>query len=127
MYNNFIFKEKCFFEWNISLYQLVTTHEFSLLHFVGSTYLGQVGTLVGWTVKEEEEKNNQTCRPRKLGLPILGQNECIRAGIDPMNFHNDSGCVGVLGGKSIVCEVCRLITQSPLTFYLHFSLKLKSC
>ncbi|XP_076172351.1 vitamin K-dependent protein C [Ptiloglossa arizonensis] len=71
----------------------------------GSTYLGQVGTLVGWTVsKTKDRNNNQTCRPRKLGLPILGYNECIKAGIDPTVFHNDSGCVGVLGGSSIVCE-----------------------
>ncbi|XP_003697608.1 vitamin K-dependent protein C-like isoform X1 [Apis florea] len=71
----------------------------------GSTYLGQVGTLVGWTVKDiDDSNNNQTCRPRKLGLPILGHEECVKSGINPMNFHNDSGCVGVLGGSSIVCE-----------------------
>ncbi|XP_076621859.1 vitamin K-dependent protein C [Colletes latitarsis] len=71
----------------------------------GSTYLGQVGTLAGWTVsKTEDSHNNQTCRPRKLGLPILGYNECIRSGLNPTNFHNDSGCAGVLGGSSIVCE-----------------------
>ncbi|XP_076222336.1 vitamin K-dependent protein C [Nomia melanderi] len=71
----------------------------------GSTYLGQVGTLVGWTVSKTEDKNsNQTCRPRKLGLPILGYNECIKSGINPVNFHKDSGCAGVLGGNSIVCE-----------------------
>ncbi|CAL7940151.1 unnamed protein product [Xylocopa violacea] len=71
----------------------------------GSTYLGQVGTLVGWTLSKPEDKNsNQTCRPRKLGLPILGYNECIRSGINLMNFHNDSGCAGVLGGSSIVCQ-----------------------
>ncbi|XP_053996821.1 vitamin K-dependent protein C-like [Hylaeus anthracinus] len=70
----------------------------------GSTYLGQVGTLVGWTVSRTIDSNNQTCRPRKLGLPILGSGECIRSGINPINFHNDSGCAGVLGGTSIVCE-----------------------
>lgn len=53
----------------------------------------------------DDPSNNQTCRPRKLGLPILGHEECIKSGIDPTNFHNDSGCVGVLGGNSIVCEV----------------------
>lgn len=53
----------------------------------------------------DDPSNNQTCRPRKLGLPILGHEECIKAGINPTNFHNDSGCVGVLGGNSIVCEV----------------------
>ncbi|XP_033201533.2 transmembrane protease serine 9 [Bombus vancouverensis nearcticus] len=71
----------------------------------GSTYLGQVGTLVGWIVSTEEDtNNNQTCRPRKLGLPILGRDECIRSGINLTNFHNDSGCAGILGGSSIVCE-----------------------
>ncbi|CAK9813715.1 Phenoloxidase-activating factor 3 [Anthophora plagiata] len=71
----------------------------------GSTYLGQVGTLVGWTESKAEDKNdNRTCRPRKLGLPILGYDECIRSGINHTKFHNDSGCAGVLGGISIVCE-----------------------
>ncbi|KAG7211726.1 hypothetical protein KM043_010972 [Ampulex compressa] len=71
----------------------------------GSTYLGQVGTLVGWTLRKTEyNDDNRTCRPRKLGLPILGYNECIKSNVDPMQFHNDSGCIGVLGGNSIVCE-----------------------
>ncbi|XP_076238845.1 chymotrypsinogen A [Calliopsis andreniformis] len=71
----------------------------------GSTYLGQVGTLIGWAVSNtEDSNNNQTCRPRKLGLPILGSSECIKSGINPMNFHNDSGCFGVLGTRSIVCK-----------------------
>ncbi|XP_076683200.1 vitamin K-dependent protein C [Andrena cerasifolii] len=71
----------------------------------GSTYLGQVGTLVGWTARKTDDRNNnQTCRPRKLGLPILGRDECITSGVNPVNFHNDSGCAGVLGGNSIVCE-----------------------
>ena len=77
-----------------------------MLHFSGSTYLGQVGTLVGWTLSTgEDTNNNQTCRPRKLGLPILGREECIGSGVNSMNFHDDSGCVGVLGGSSVVCEV----------------------
>ena len=77
-----------------------------ILYISGSTYLGQVGTLVGWTLSTEEDtNNNRTCRPRKLGLPILGREECIRSGINSTNFHDDSGCIGVLGGSSIVCQV----------------------
>ncbi|XP_078036657.1 chymotrypsinogen A [Augochlora pura] len=70
----------------------------------GSTYLGQVGTLVGWTVGKNENENNENCRPRKLGLPILGHSECIKSGINSRHIHKDSGCAGVLGGNSIVCE-----------------------
>lgn len=72
--------------------------------YVGSTYLGQVGTLVGWTTNKSED-NMDTCRPRKLGLPILGYNECIKSGINPMNFNDDYGCIGVVGTSSLVCEV----------------------
>ncbi|KAH0945323.1 hypothetical protein HN011_012520 [Eciton burchellii] len=71
----------------------------------GSTYLGQVGTLVGWTAsKSEDNADTRTCRPRKLGLPILGYNECVKSGINPMNFNDDYGCVGIVGTNSLVCE-----------------------
>ncbi|KYN35464.1 Transmembrane protease serine 9, partial [Trachymyrmex septentrionalis] len=69
----------------------------------GSTYLGQVGTLVGWT-KHKDQADNAACRPRKLGLPILGQNECIKSGINAMNLQDDYGCIGIVGTNSLVCE-----------------------
>lgn len=75
----------------------------------GSTYLGQVGTLVGWTVRKlDDNADVRTCKPRKLGLPILGYNECIKSGINPMNFNDDYGCIGVVGTNSLVCEVSEL-------------------
>ncbi|XP_020278716.1 vitamin K-dependent protein C-like [Pseudomyrmex gracilis] len=71
----------------------------------GSTYLGQVGTLVGWTASTSENNSDiRTCRPRKLGLPILGYNECVKAGINAMSFNDDYGCIGVVGTNSLVCE-----------------------
>ncbi|KAL6422457.1 hypothetical protein ACFW04_010629 [Cataglyphis niger] len=71
----------------------------------GSTYLGQVGTLSGWTIsKSEDNIDTWTCRPRKLGLPILGYNECIKSGINLTNFNDDYGCIGVVGTSSLVCE-----------------------
>ncbi|XP_020707654.1 vitamin K-dependent protein C [Athalia rosae] len=71
----------------------------------GSTYLGQVGTVSGWTEgKTEDAADSRTCRPRKLGLPILGYNECIKSGIDSTTFHDESGCIGVIGGNSLVCQ-----------------------
>ncbi|KYN28215.1 Transmembrane protease serine 9, partial [Trachymyrmex cornetzi] len=69
----------------------------------GSTYLGQVGTLVGWT-KHKDQDDNAACRPRKLGLPILGQKECIKSGINAINLHDDYGCIGIVGTNSLVCE-----------------------
>ena len=73
----------------------------------GTTYLGQVGTLMGWT--EASIGNNnldaRSCRPRKLGLPILGRRECLRSGVKPSNYHEESGCIGVIGTNSIVCQV----------------------
>ncbi|XP_028981953.1 serine protease 7-like [Diachasma alloeum] len=67
----------------------------------GSTYLGQVGTLLGWTRTEE---NGKSCLPRKLGLPILGESECLNSGVESTNYQDDSGCIGVVGGKSILCD-----------------------
>lgn len=69
----------------------------------GSTYLGQVGTLVGWT-KQKDQADVQTCRPRKLGLPILGRNECIKSGINSEHVNDDYGCIGIVGTNSLVCK-----------------------
>jgi len=81
-------------------------HSYCHFRFSGSTYLGQVGTLVGWTAsKSEDNADTRTCRPRKLGLPILGYNECVKSGINPMNFNDDYGCVGIVGTNSLVCKV----------------------
>lgn len=81
----------------------------------GSTYLGQVGTLTGWTKstrastesedQEDQQSEQSTCRPRKLGLPILGRRECLKSGIQPDMFHESSGCVGVIGVGDIICQV----------------------
>ncbi|XP_043280113.1 phenoloxidase-activating factor 3-like [Venturia canescens] len=71
----------------------------------GSSYLGQVGTVFGWTEsKSSDDIDTRTCRPRKLGLPILGYNECIKSGINPKDYHDDSGCVGVVGVNSVICN-----------------------
>ncbi|KAL6262147.1 hypothetical protein P5V15_007244 [Pogonomyrmex californicus] len=68
----------------------------------GSTYLGQVGTLVGWSTYKDMG-DVRACRPRKLGLPILGYNECIKSGIDPIRLNNNYGCVGIVGTNSLIC------------------------
>ncbi|KAJ8682242.1 hypothetical protein QAD02_018034 [Eretmocerus hayati] len=75
----------------------------------GSTYLGTVGTVAGWTENEEhnrdeESKENRSCRPRKLGLPILSRRECLRGGIKPTHYHEESGCAGVIGPNPIFCN-----------------------
>lgn len=58
--------------------------------------------------KLDDKVGVRTCKPRKLGLPILGYNECIKSGIDSMNFNDDYGCIGVVGTSSLVCEVSEL-------------------
>jgi len=78
-----------------------------LFRIPGSTYLGQVGTLVGWT-KHKDQVDVQSCKPRKLGLPILGYNECIKSEINPIYLNDDYGCIGVVGTNSLVCEVSKL-------------------
>lgn len=81
-----------------------------MFEFTGSTYLGQVGTLSGWAEgRTEDSVESRTCRPRKLGLPILGYSECINSGVSLNSFHDDSGCIGVVGGcNSLVCQVSRI-------------------
>ncbi|XP_014213711.1 vitamin K-dependent protein C-like [Copidosoma floridanum] len=70
----------------------------------GSTYLGHVGTLMGWSETPSVAEAPLTCRPRKLGLPVLGRRECLRSGARPEYYHEESGCVGVIGMSSIVCR-----------------------
>lgn len=78
-----------------------------LVQIPGSTYLGQVGTLVGWP-KHKDNNDNQTCRPRKIGLPILDNNQCIKSGVDPTHLNDDYGCIGLVGTNSLVCKVSKL-------------------
>lgn len=40
-----------------------------------------------------------------MGLPIMGNNECIKSGVNFTRFHDDSGCIGIVGGNSIICNV----------------------
>ncbi|XP_058791265.1 transmembrane protease serine 9-like [Phymastichus coffea] len=75
-----------------------------------SSYLGRVGTLAGWTeierasVASDDGVAGRGCLPRKLGLPILGRRECIAGGVKPADYHEESGCIGVVGPTSIVCQ-----------------------
>ncbi|XP_011498157.1 PREDICTED: transmembrane protease serine 11A-like [Ceratosolen solmsi marchali] len=52
----------------------------------------------------EGNPNARTCRPRKLGLPILGRRECLKSGIKPINYHVETGCLGIIGSNSIICN-----------------------
>lgn len=77
-----------------------------LVNIAGTDYLGQVGTVVGWAEEQTPEGNIiSSCRPRKLGLPVLGPKECLRSVVDPQLLTVDKGCVGVVGGPSYICSV----------------------
>lgn len=73
--------------------------------FSDTEYLGQVATVTNWAENGTVETTNSTCRPRKLGLPVLGKAECLREAVDPQYVSNDKGCVGVLGSVSPICQV----------------------
>ncbi|RZC33799.1 trypsin-1 [Asbolus verrucosus] len=72
----------------------------------GHNYLGQVATIVGWPPNEaaEEEEATTSCRPKKLGLPVLDNIECLETAQDPTFISTDKGCVGLVGTPSVVCE-----------------------
>lgn len=72
----------------------------------GNFYLGQVATAVGWG----EETNAEgapiaACKPKKVGLPVLGPAECQDSVSDAQFLTNDKGCVGIIGGPSYICQV----------------------
>lgn len=70
--------------------------------FVGNKYVGQVATMVGWN-KVENGTESSTCRPRKLGLPVLELSHCFGAAAE--NINADKGCVGVVGSQNPICKV----------------------
>ncbi|XP_017770581.1 PREDICTED: serine protease 27-like [Nicrophorus vespilloides] len=67
----------------------------------GAKYVGQVGTVVGWA---EGSSADSSCRPRKLGLPILDYDRCVGTALDSQYTSLDKGCLGVIGAKSVICE-----------------------
>ncbi|CAG9822560.1 unnamed protein product [Phaedon cochleariae] len=93
-------------------------------------YLGQVATVSGWAEYANTTTNATTptagvndtanangtaagtgvtavrsCRPRKLGLPVLSYSECQQYAYDVRYVSPDKGCVGVVGSASPICEV----------------------
>ncbi|XP_023310641.1 vitamin K-dependent protein C-like [Anoplophora glabripennis] len=77
-------------------------------------YLGQVATVSAWFETETEQgPASASCRPRKLGLPVLGKTECINSLEDPQIVSNDKGCIGVVGLPS---PICRVDSGGPVMF-----------
>lgn len=60
-----------------------------------------MATISNWA---EKGVSNSTCRPRKLGLPVLGKRECLEAD-NAQYFSSDKSCVGVIGSISPICQV----------------------
>ncbi|XP_050509582.1 clotting factor G beta subunit-like [Diabrotica virgifera virgifera] len=62
-------------------------------------YVNQVGIVYGWS-----DNGNVTCRAKKVGLPILTSEECLKGFNDPEYVTSDKGCLGVPGSVSPVCK-----------------------
>lgn len=78
----------------------------ALMFDLGHKYTGQVATVVGWTEAPlPDGETSATCRPRKAGLPVLSYSDCVATAFDPAYVSADKGCVGIIGTRSIVCNV----------------------
>lgn len=76
--------------------------------YIGTNYRGQVATVVGWTEGQTlGGQTEATCRPRKLGLPVLGAPECHKSTAAPDSLSSDKGCIGIIGVTSHICKVTR--------------------
>lgn len=84
---------------------IYTINVINYTQFSDTQYLGQVATVANWAQNGTINAINSTCRPRKLGLPVLGRTECLGAAAVPESVSNDKGCVGVLGSVSPICQV----------------------
>lgn len=63
--------------------------------------MGQVATATNWF----EQNNKITCRPRKVGLPVLDREVCLGTASSPHTISIDKGCIGVIGASSTLCTV----------------------
>lgn len=61
--------------------------------------------MVGWSDMAEVDGIDFSCRPRKLGLPVLERETCLGNVLDASYFSNDKGCAGVVGAPGVVCKV----------------------
>lgn len=48
---------------------------------------------------------NDSCRAKKIGLPILNHIECMQNYRNSGYVTSDKGCIGVIGSISPVCKV----------------------
>lgn len=72
----------------------------------GATYVDQVANIVGWGEGPTlDGAVVSTCRPRKIGLPILEERECLLGTTVQGSFTKDKGCAAVLGSATVVCSV----------------------
>nr|CAD7193904.1 unnamed protein product [Timema douglasi] len=55
----------------------------------------------GESFRTDQKSGQCSCRPKKVGLPVLGERECL---LSNGNLTRDMGCAGVLGVKPIVCS-----------------------
>ncbi|XP_057667240.1 haptoglobin-related protein-like [Diorhabda carinulata] len=62
-------------------------------------YTSQVGIVYGWSVAD-----NSSCRARKLALPILKEQDCVKGVREAQYITNDKGCLGVIGSINPICE-----------------------
>ncbi|XP_044761683.1 serine protease 7-like [Coccinella septempunctata] len=73
------------------------------LGFPDTKYVGQVATVAGWDQsKNSDGSSSSSCRPKKVGLPVLGPSECLMSR-NVQNVSADKGCLGVLGAPSVIC------------------------
>jgi hypothetical protein len=94
------------------------------LKLVGHTYLGQVATVAGWPLDTEDADMGKTlCRPKKLGVPVLSEKDCLESTGDAMALSADKGCVGIVGTPNVICMVvinCYLQAVIVLLFLICY-------
>ncbi|GJQ69474.1 hypothetical protein Trydic_g6581 [Trypoxylus dichotomus] len=69
----------------------------------GRSYLGEVATITGWA-RDDKLDSLSNCRPLKLGLPVLGEEECVDTSPDRTFYSGDKRCAGVVGASSPICK-----------------------
>ncbi|KAJ8984900.1 hypothetical protein NQ317_002740 [Molorchus minor] len=83
---------------------------------IRNTWAKWLRRLLGPRTKQKEGPTSASCRPRKLGLPVLSRTECLGAAFESKYASNDKGCIGIVGLSS---PVCKIDAGGPVMFRSH--------
>lgn len=83
-------------------------------------------TVVSW--QEPIIGNPPGCLPKRVHLPVLSREECVKGLINNKGFTPEKSCIGAFGSGAVVCPVIKLfILLKFRIFLLYFVSQWRGC